>query len=115
NNLRRRAALINEYKSYHFKINSLYEEIEKQGSFKKEKLLRNIRHIYVEVKGRYVLDAEEPINAIRLNADEIIDGVYEEIYAKIEEAESFDEDIAFAINLIIVDAFMRCKILEEPI
>lgn len=115
NSLRRSVSLINEYKSFHGKINALYEEIEKQGSFKKERLLNNIRLIYVKVKGLYVLDSNNPIEIIRLNSDNIIDDIYENIYSKIEEMKSFDEDIVLAINLVIVDAFMRCKILEEPI
>ncbi len=115
NSIKRNVSIINEYKSYYGKINSLYDEIEKQGSFKKEKLLNNIRYIYVRVKGKYVLDAENPLDIIRLNSDNIIDDIYDEIYTKIEESNSFDDDIVLAINLIIVDAFMRCKILEEPV
>ncbi len=114
NSLKRKVSLINEYKSYHSKINKLYDEIERQGSFKKEKLLANIRLIYTQVKGTYVLDSDNPIEEIRKNSDDIIDDVYEAIYAKIDESIFYDEDIVLAINLIIVDAFMRCKILEEP-
>ncbi len=115
NAVKRNVSLINEYKSYHGKINSLYDEIEKQGSFKKEKLLNNIRFLYVKIKGKYVLDSEDELEIIKSNSDNIIDDIYDEIYAKIEETSSFDEDIMLAINLIIVDAFMRCKILEEPV
>lgn len=115
NALKKKVGLIEEYKSYHSRINTLYEEIEKQGSFKKEKLLRNIRYLYIKVKGKYVLDAEDPLEIIRLNADNIIDDIYEEIYSKLGEMDTYEEDIVLAINLIMVDAFMRCKILEEPV
>jgi len=54
NAIKRNKSLIEEYKIFYAKINALYNELEMQGSFKKEKLLRTIRLIYVKVKGTYV-------------------------------------------------------------
>jgi hypothetical protein len=115
NSIKRNTALINDYKIYSSRINSLYDELELQGSFKKEKLLSNIKLIYTKVKGKYVLDSEDPISIIRENSDTIIDEVYEELFTKIEESGVYDEDLMLGLNLIIVDSFMRCKILEEPV
>lgn len=114
NSVRRHAALIHEYKVYHKKLNSLYDELESQGSLKKEKILKNIKLIYVKVKGSYILDSDNIINSIRENSDNIIDDVYNELYLKLEGSGLWDEDVIFGINLVLVDAFMRCKILEEP-
>ncbi|MEK7990390.1 MAG: ABC-three component system protein [Thiotrichaceae bacterium] len=114
NAIKRNVVVIQEYKVYHHKINSLYDELELQGSIKKESLLRNIKMIYTEVKGSYVLDSQNELDVIRENSDNIIDGVYEKLYTKMEESDYWDEDIIFAIRLIMIDAFMRCKILEEP-
>jgi hypothetical protein len=115
NAIKRNNSLINDYKIYSSKINSLYEELELQGSFKKEKLLNNVKMIYVKVKGRYVLDSDSPLEIIRERSDDIIDGVYEELFNKIEDMNLSDEDLTLGLNLILVDAFMRCKILEEPV
>lgn len=114
NTVKTNYALIQEYKVYHEKINSLYDELELQGSLKKEKLLSNIEQIYINVKGRYILDSSDFIDIIRQNSDRIIDDIYEELYSKLEGSSLFDEDIILGIRLIMVDAFIRCKILEEP-
>lgn len=108
-------SLIQDYKVYQGKINSLYDELERQGSIKKEKLLSNINQIYIKIKGKYVLDSENPLEIIRLNSDNIINDVSDELYIKLENSNLFDEDIILGIKLILVDAFIRCKILEEPI
>jgi hypothetical protein len=114
NSIKRNVALINEYKIYSSKINSLYDELEQQGSIKKEKLLASIELIYTEIKGNYVLDSTNPMEIIKSNADNIIDDVYETLNAKVSESSFWEEDIVLGIRLIMVDAFMRCKILEEP-
>ena len=114
NSIKKNVALINEYKIYYHKINSLYDELEIQGSIKKEKLLASIELIYTEVKGKYILDSTNPIDIIRENADNIIDDVFNVLNEKVEKSTFWEEDIILGIRLIMVDAFMRCKILEEP-
>ncbi len=114
NSVKRHAALIHEYKVYHKKLNTLYDELESQGSLKKEKILKNINLIYLKVKGSYILDSDNIMNSIRENSDNIIDDVYNELYSKLEGSGLWDEDVILGINLVLVDAFMRCKILEEP-
>lgn len=112
NNLKRNKVLLDDYKIYHSKIDSLYNELEKHGSFKKNKLLRNIKNIYLKIKGNYIGNSNQPIEIIRLNADNIFEGVQEELF-KLLEGET-KENIFVEISLIMVDAFIRCKILEEP-
>lgn len=107
-------SLIQEYKIYQGKINQLYDELERHGSIKKEKLLSNVNQIYTKIKGNYVLDSDNPIEIIRLKSDLIIDDVFDELYRKLEDSNFFEEDIILGIRLILVDAFIRCKILEEP-
>jgi hypothetical protein len=114
NSIKRNVALIQEYKVYHKKINTLYEELEKQGSIKKERLLNIIRNTYIEVKGKYILDSNNELEIIKLNSDNIIDDIFETLYLKMEDSQFWEEDIILGIRLIMVDAFMRCKILEEP-
>jgi len=36
------------------------------------------------------------------------------LYSKLEDSNFFEEDIILGIRLILVDDFIRCKILEEP-
>ena len=114
NNVIRFKPIIEEYAAYHGKLNKLYEEIEKQGSTKKEFILQNIKNIYLKEKGKY-----KDINEIRANADAIIDSVQNQLWNVIENANNPItslplEAVEISLLIIMVDAFMRCNILEEP-
>ena len=114
NSIKRNKPLIEDYSKYYLKINSLYSELEKQGSFKKEKLLRNIKQIYLRIKGNYVLDKPNEIEIVQNNADNIIEDIENFLSESINVDDSEKDDITFAIPIIMIDAFMRCKILEKP-
>lgn len=114
NNIKRNRCLIEEYAGYNGKIGSIYAELEKAGSFKKEKLLSNIRTIYLKVKGTYVLDSTDYLTIIQEKADDIMDDVEGQLLTLVEGSGLSGEDMAFGVSVIMVDAFMRCKILEEP-
>ena len=52
---------------------------------------------------------------IRDNADNIIEDVQDKLLIMAEKkTNNCSEDISFGVSIIMVDAFMRCKILEEP-
>jgi hypothetical protein len=114
NNVKKYAPLIQEYKVYYYKINALYDELELQGSLKKSKVLSTIRSYYLKAKGEHINATEDTIEQIRKYADDIINHVVNNLYRKLEGCDLFDDDIMFGVELIMVDAFMRCKILEEP-
>ncbi len=114
NNIIRYEPIIREFAPYQVKLNKIYEEIEKEGSTKKELVLHNIKRVYLSVKSEY-----NNIEEIRKNADIILDKVIEKILDNIDNApnklEEFDQEtIDFSLMIVIVDAFMRCNILEEP-
>jgi hypothetical protein len=114
NELKENAGLIKEYRVYQAKLNTLYDELESQGSIKKEKLLENIKLIYIKIKGRYVQNEKNTISIIKNNSDAIFDSVYEALSEKLTNSGLFDEDVFVGLRIIMVDAFMRCKILEDP-
>lgn len=115
NDIKRNKSLIDEYKVFYTKVNSLYETLEEQGSFKKENLLRNIRDIYLRTKGKYVGNEAKAMEIVRNNADNIIEDVQDELLILAEKnSGNYADEIAFGVSLIMVDAFMRCKILEDP-
>jgi hypothetical protein len=106
---------IEEYSIYQGKLNSIYEEIERQGSSKKSFLLQNIKTLYLSEKGKY-----GNIEEIRANADRIFENIKNKLWKTLEESSNLNldlpiESIDVGILIIMVDAFMRCKILEEPI
>jgi hypothetical protein len=114
NMLKRNSSIIREYTAYHSKLNTLYDELEQQASIKKEKLLQNIKIIYENVKADYIMDTTDPIQIIRLNSDQIFDKVYDILYHKLDDSGLWDEDIILGVRVVLVDAFIRCKVLEEP-
>ena len=114
NNIIRFKPIIEEYAVYQGKLNKLYEEIEKQGSTKKEFVLQNIKNIYLKEKGKY-----KDINEIRENADNIIENIQNELWQIIEKTNNPNSNLPYeaveiSMLVILVDAFMRCNILEEP-
>jgi len=111
NNVIRYKFIIEKYAPYQAKLNSLYDEIEKQGSLKKVFLLENINNFYLEEKGVY-----KTLENIKMNADDIIDKVKNKLWDLINKsADNVDYDvIEVAVIIILVDAFIRCNILEEP-
>lgn len=114
NNIIRYESIIREFAPYQGKLNKIYEEIEKEGSTKKALVLYNIKMLYHNVKKDY-----PQIEDIKKNADSIFDKVIEKIWENIDEAPNkineFDkETIEFSVMIVVVDAFMRCNILEEP-
>jgi hypothetical protein len=112
----RNVFLIEDYKIYNNKISALYQELEEQGSFRKEQLLSNIRNIYLKIAGKHAIAGVDRLKVIRNNADNIIEDVEQELMQQMTQDESTNSnDFSFAISVIMVDAFMRCKILEEPL
>jgi hypothetical protein len=114
NNIIRFKPIIEEYSVYQGKLNKIYQEIEREGSTKKEYVLQNIKTIYLKEKGNY-----KNIEDIRLNADKIIENIENEIWSFIENSTNTITDLPFdaiqiSLYVILVDAFMRCNILEEP-
>jgi hypothetical protein len=114
NNVIRFKHIIEEYAVFQGKLNTIYKEIEKEGSTKKEFVLQNIKTIYLKEKGKY-----KDIYDIRAHADIIIENVEKELWKIIDNTNNPIsnlpiEAIEISLLVILVDAFMRCNILEEP-
>ena len=114
NNVIRYKPIIEEYVAYQGWLNEIYKEIEILGSTKKDFVLKNIKSIYLKEKGNY-----NNIDEIRANADNIIEKVKNELWNIIENSSNTNVDmpieaIQISLLIILVDAFMRCDILEEP-
>ena len=113
NAIKEKFSIVREYSVYHAKIDAIYKELENQGaSFKTERLLRNIHDVYIRVKGSLVKDTDNEMEIIQENADYILDEVEKRLLESIGDPNLFE--YGHAISIIMVDAFMRCKILEPP-
>lgn len=114
NAIKKYAPLIQEYKVYHHKIDLLYDELEAHGSIKKSVVLSNIKSCYLKAKGKYTQGSITSIDKIKEHSDDIIDDVISMLSLELDNSGFYKENIIVGIELIIVDAFMRCKILEKP-
>lgn len=109
---------IQEYSGYQGKINALYSEFERSGNGRKTSLLRNVRSTYLEAKGK-VLGNDQSLNNVKIHADQLIEYVKRSLHEQVDASLNNDsalpyEDVEFAVSIVMVDGFMRCKILEEP-
>lgn len=115
NAVQRNRELIDEYKVFYTRLNALYSELEQQGSFKKERLLRNIKTLYLKILGNYAVNGISRQDIVKTHADDIIEDIQDALLDMLSDGGSdYQEDISFGISIVMVDAFMRCKILEEP-
>ncbi len=106
--------IIEEYSIYQGRLSKIYDEIERIGSTKKELVLKNIKKIYLKEKGKY-----STTDDIKDSADSIISNVESDLWKIIDKSENANinlpiEAIEISLLVILVDAFMRCDILEEP-
>ncbi|GHE80148.1 ABC-three component system protein [Thalassotalea profundi] len=118
NNVVLNKPLLRSYGVYQGKINALYSELERAGSPKKQAVLKIIHHFYLQSQGEY-LNGDNTLTNIRKNADKLIDAVCQKLHEAIDDSANNDlsitfEELEFGISIIVVDGFMRCKILEEP-
>lgn len=101
NELDRHAGIIQKYSAYYGIIERIYNEFE---SARKVALLESFNDLYITCKGGSkasddVWDEVESLLIERINRE-----------ADLE----YSEEIEWCAKIIMVDAFMRCKILEEP-
>lgn len=107
--------LINDYGLYGKKLDGIYQTLEQEKPGRKNKLLRNITDIYKKEKGS--LTTDDNIEIIRENADIIIENIIKKLDLETKESSNINaenEDIKAAISIVVADAFIRCKILEDP-
>ena len=113
NNVVRYKPIIQLYAAYQGKLNKIYGEIEKLGSSRKEFILTNINTMYLIEKGKY-----QTFDEVRANADNVIEIIRKRLWEIVENSSNtvdlVYEAIDMSILIILVDAFMRCNILEEP-
>lgn len=111
--------IFEEHKIYHGKLNAIYKELDEQGSDKKEILLKNIQTMYLKIKNDNSTkknDKKEQ-TVIGNNADQIIEEIENKLIIKIKKSQNIKqplEIIETGTLIIMIDAFMRCKILEAP-
>lgn len=105
NHLEERKRLINDYKLYIGKLNAVYGEFVDNGIGCEFIILQNLSDMYSRYLGQY------ESNAL---FDKIVDEA-RELALNSKSAEDISVDrVNVCINVIVVDAFIRCRIFEDP-
>lgn len=105
NHLDKQKRLINEYKLYIGKLNAVYEEFMAGGNDYSFIILQNLSDCYSRNMGKY--ESNELFVKI-LN---------ETVSAALSSSSAIDiprDRLAVCVNVIVVDAFIRCRIFEDP-
>ena len=97
--------IIQEYQIYYGKIDKKYSEFDNLGHNKSNSVLATIKREYLKLKSKQ-------------RADELFFSTIEKIKEKILESSNFIEipidELDLCIDILVVDAFIRCKIFENP-
>lgn len=97
---------IDDYKIYYRRLNEIYKEFDKQGANKSISVLSVIRSRYNQLAGK-VSDPQELFFTI-------MDNIIELIKSSKNYVEIPYEELEMCVSIIVVDAFIRCKIFKNP-
>ena len=107
NNLKRARGIIKHYRIFFPKINRIYEEFDNQARNKSLSVFNKLVNFYnEELMDEDLNDTQRFINIIT------------KTLAYIEESDNYKtlpkEELEQCVSIIVVDAFIRCKIFENP-
>lgn len=105
NNLKSAKIIIEDYSIYHGRLDKLYSEFDKQGSNKSKTVLSTIRQEYAKLLSN-------------LTDDQLFFAIIDKVQEKIINSSNYQnipfEELERCVNILVVDAFIRCKIFENP-
>lgn len=105
NNLDFSKDMINDYKIYYNHVDKIYSEFDKQGANKTKSVLDAIRRCYIQNK---------KIN----NNDDLFFKIIDCVIEIIQKSKNYQiipfEELQLCVSILVVDAFIRCKIYESP-
>ena len=106
NNLQGIQEIIDDYKIFYHKLDQIYSEFDKGGKNKSFSVLQEIRKQYVKLK-----NTEKSSEEIFY---EIIDNLFTIIKNSRNYVEMPIEELQMCVDILVVDAFIRCKIFKNP-
>lgn len=105
NNLNSAKIIIDDYSLHYSRVDKIYTEFDSQGSNKSSSVLSTIRQEYAKLKSS-------------LNDDELFFNIVSRVQEKVLNSSNYTsipfDELELCINIIVVDAFIRCKIFENP-
>lgn len=105
NNLNDSKYIIDDYKAYSPRVDKKFSEFDLQGVNKSNSVLSKIKGFYVRNKGAK-------------SDDELFFSVIDDVMQYVKNSSNFDsipdDELELCVNILVVDAFIRCKIFENP-
>lgn len=105
NNLNAAKVIIVDYSVHYGRVDKIYTEFDAQGSNKSSSVLSTIRQEYAKAKRN-------------LTDDQLFFDVISKVEEKILNSSNYTpipfDELELCINILVVDAFIRCKIFENP-
>jgi len=96
---------IEDYIIHYGRVDKIYSEFNKQGVNKSSSVLASIRRIYFASK-------------TNLSDDNLFYEIIERVVDRIKTSANYNsipyEELELCVNILVVDAFIRCKIFENP-
>ncbi len=105
NNLKSSKEIIREYFVYYGKVDEKYYEFDSKGVNKSNSVLASIKREYLKIKDK-------------TDADLVFSSIIESVIEKILRSANFEaipiDELELCVDIIVVDAFTRCKIFNNP-
>jgi hypothetical protein len=105
NDLNATKDIIDDYMIHYGRVDKIYSEFDSQGINKSSSVLSTIRQAYTEER-------------IRLNDDQLFLEVISKVIEKVLNSSNYSsipfDELELCIKILVVDAFIRCKIFENP-
>jgi hypothetical protein len=105
NKLNASKSIIDDYMVHHGRVDKIYTEFDSQGSNKSSSVLSTIKQEYVKKKNS-------------LNDDQLFFEVISKVQDKVLNSSNYTsipfDELELCVNILVVDAFIRCKIFENP-
>ena len=105
NELGAAVSVIEDYKVYSHIVDRIYTEFDNSGVNKSKSVLDTFRNTYLKLSAKY-------------SGDELFFQIVEEVTTRVKESSNFAqlpiEELTLSVNVLAVDAFIRCKIFKKP-
>ena len=105
NKLKGARTIIDDYKVHYGKVDKIYSEFDKQGVNKSISVLNSIRKDYI-------------VHKSKLSDDDLFFKIFDCVIDRVKNSSNYAslpyEELEQCVNILVVDAFIRCKIFENP-
>jgi hypothetical protein len=101
-------SIIDEFAMYHARLDKIYTEFDTLGSNKSLFVLQYINSSYIESR---VTIKDKDSDFIFL---QVIENVKDKVLLSANHVEMPIDELELCVKIIVVDAFIRCKIFENP-